>query len=238
MIKQKPIKVKCVNPNSSTKLIKNGIYELTGIYTHSRNRRTAYIKNVGSYSINSFETLNGESLKNISDFFINTYNENKIDEKKDYTGQFVKCRYSSSKSLKKGEIYYVENQFLENRTSYYNVIKFKIRGIRNRVNSYNFEEIPQQEQRNIKLKNLAGQKIKTGEQTRKFLLYTEQERIYYFLETLSRVVKDIINTDTTNSDIDIIDMVVKRGNKHNMRREDIEKYMKKYLSTTLKSLLQ
>ena len=82
----KPLKVICINTGNSTKLIKGGIYSASSSYTRSV-YRTLYIDNVGSYDINNFTLLNGDSLKNIQDF---TTSISKVDpEKNDYTGQFM-----------------------------------------------------------------------------------------------------------------------------------------------------
>ena len=51
---------------------------------------------------------------------------------KDYTGEFVKCAYSSSKKVKEGEIYYVEKQLKKNKLknfslTYYDEYFFKLK---------------------------------------------------------------------------------------------------------------
>ena len=149
------MKVICINPKESTKLIKGGIYTAISLQPRYRstNEKSVHIKNIGTYNALNFTTLDGTELYNINNF--NGEETTYLDaSKKDYTGHFVKCRYSSGKSLKENEIYYVEKQVGIRKKSYngsfYFVYKFKIRGVKNPVDPYNFYEIPITEQRNIK----------------------------------------------------------------------------------------
>jgi len=165
---------------------------------------------------------------------------------KNYTGEFVKCRYSSGKSYKEGEIYYVEKQIsIEKKSSgwynsnTYTEYKFKIRGIKISSSTHRFEEIPIIEQRKIKLKNLKGEKIKTGEQTRKFLLYSEKEKISILFEILSKVLIDINKTDNIEKlNFDIVDLMIKKDLKYSLTREDIEPFLRENLNTHLNVFLE
>jgi len=235
------LQVICINPANSMKLIKGAIYEALSIHTWTphlfsgRKRRDIYIKYVGNYDTKNFTLLNGSSLDNEPDFSLEKKN---LDPKKDYTGQFVRCRYSgTSKTLKEGEIYYIEKEkkeisriMLGNSLSH----KLKIRGVKNYISAYKFEEIDIKEQRYIKLKNLKGDKIKTGEQTRKFLLYSEKERIKILFEILTKVITDLSKIIEINSDIDIITLMIKKGKEYDISDEDIRSFLKNKIETIIK----
>ena len=188
----------------------------------------------GSYDPQVFTLLNGDSLKNMPDFNIEI---KKLDDNKSYIGQFVRCRYSTGKSMKEGEIYYVEDERKTTKQRYNNQqyidIKLKIRGIRNYVSRYRFQEISIKEQRYIKLKNLKGEKTKTGEQTRKFLLYTEKQRIVILFETLTRVMTDLSKMEI-DSKIDIVKLIITKGKKYNINEDDITPFLKGKIETILK----
>jgi hypothetical protein len=236
-----PIKVICINAKNSKKLIKGATYLATAIRTYNNNNnntsdRHVYLKDVGSYVTKNFTLFDGRSLDNQPDF--NVQHRSSLNcTSKNYTGQFVKCRYSSGKSMKEGEIYYVEEQRSVPHTGYNGQIryetKFKIRGIRNCVNPYRFEEIPITEQRAIKLKNLKGDKIKTGEQTRKFLLYTEKQKINILFETLARTMADL-NKIEFDKEINIIDLMITKGRNYNIAKEDVVPFLKNKIETILK----
>lgn len=232
-----PIRVICINSKNSTKLIKGATYFATGIITNNyTHNRKVCIKEVGSYSIDYFTLVDGRSLNNEPDF---TIENTSIDtNNKNYTGQFVKCRWSSGKSLKEGEIYYVEKQIESIKKYGYNgynnkIIKFKIRGVKNQVSPYRFDEIDIKEQRNIKLKNLKGDKIKTGEQTRKFLLYSERERVQILFEVFYKTLFDLSKTEI--SDVDITALMIKKGNNYSLIEEDIKPFLKSKVETLLKT---
>ena len=228
-IYREPIQVICINSRNSTKLVKGAIYCATSLYSYRAGEKIICIKGIGAYNVNSFTFLDGTSLHTAPDF--TTEQPKMIDPKeKNYKGQYVKCRYSSGKSMKEGEIYYVEDQLeiVRDNSSYYGSsnkyieYKLKIRGIKNKVSPYNFNEIDIIQQRYIKLKNLKGDKIKTGDQTRKFLLYTEKERLSIVFDLLSRVlidVRSIKNLEDTTSTI--IDLMIKKGSKYAIIKEDI-----------------
>lgn len=240
---KEPLLVVCVNKGSSTKLIKGAAYYATMLNTSTYGNtlsKNLYIKNVGSYSINYFSFPDGSSLDNLPDFSV----ENKVidPEAVNYKGQFVRCRYSSCKSLKEGEIYLVEDVIKTthknsyNNTNYYSY-KLKIRGIRNAIDKYRFEEISIAEQRNIKLKNLRGDKIKTGEQTRKFLLYSENEKNFILIDTLARVINDINKIKDKKEKINIQKMMMLKGRKYDILEEDITPFLKSKIENLIKNLL-
>lgn len=228
-----PLKVICIKTNNSTKLIKGATYLAASLHTY-KTSRTLYLKDVGNYDPKNFTLLNGDSIENMPDFSI----ERKLlDDKKDYVGQFVRCRYSSGKTMKDGEIYFVENQKVTERKSSYNNsinydVKIKIRGVRNYVSPYRFQEISIREQRNIKLKNLKGEKTKTGEQTRKFLLYTEKQRICILFDVLSKVIIDL-NKMEIDRKIDIVKLMINKGKNYNINEEDITPFLKGKIGTLL-----
>jgi len=222
---KEPIKVICKKTNGSLKLIKGEEYDALSLSTYW-SRRYLNIKNVGRYQLSNFTLKNGETLDNMQDFSV-VKPKSLNCEDVDYTGQFVRCRCSSNKYLKSNELYYVEGQsvlHLKYGTKY----SLKIRGIKTKIDRYNFEEIPLSEQRNLKLKNLNGDtEIKTGEQTRKFLLYSIHEKKSILLELLS---KSIIDANKINNKENlkqrIIDMMLMKGKKYCIILEDIEDFMK------------
>lgn len=173
-------------------------------------------------------------LDKLSDFNNwNNVNNLALDtSKKDYTGQFVKCTSNTGKTLKEGEIYYVELQ--KNSTV------FKIRGIKNNISPYHFEEIPIKEQRSIKLKNLKGETTKTGERTRKYLLFSEKEKISIMFSILSQVLIDINNT--SEIDVNLINitelMTIKGKRNYNIIEEDIQEFTNKFLKNNIESLIK
>jgi hypothetical protein len=121
--------------------------------------------------------------------------------------------------LKEGEIYYVEAQKTEIKYDWnkkpYNYIRLKIRGLKNWTSSSNFEEVPVSDQRKIKLKNIKGEKVKTGESTRKFLLYSKKERTQILLQLLTSCIADVNNTELTEQ-VDISKLILKKGTKYNL----------------------
>jgi hypothetical protein len=213
-------------------LIKGATYFVTAIWTY-KNERTVNIKGVGSFAIKKFTLTNGKSLDKEPDFTINDDKQN-LDHKKNYINHLIKCKYATGKYLKIGEIYFVENQ-KTNKTNGYIETKLKIRGINNWISTYRFEEIPIAEQRNIKLKNLKGNKIKTGEQTRKFLLYSEKEKINILFETLAKVLSDLTKIETCDN-INLIELMLKKGKDYALIEKDITPFLGSKIETILEPL--
>jgi len=229
-----PIKVICINARNSTKLLKGATYVATCIYTSHTTERKITLKNIGTYSLANFTDIDGKSLDYHKDF--GSYRA-PLDSEKNYTGQFVRCRYSSGKSFKEGEIYYVENEKREKTKTYggnfINNIMLKIRGVRNYVNPYRFEEIPIKEQRSIKLKNIKGEKVKTGEQTRKFLLYSEKEKTSILFQTLSLVLIDL-NKIEFDQKIDLIKLMLTKGKNYCFTEEEIKEFLNTKIIDSIK----
>jgi len=227
LIYKEPIKVICVNPKGSKKLIKGAIYSATSIGTDYHNPEDRFIRiSVGRYSLNCFTFIDGNSLKNEPDFVIEY--KPMLDFTKDYTDQCVRCRWSSSKILKNGEIYYIESQRIINKkswngtlTPYYQV---KLRGINRWTSSSNFEEIHISEQRKIKLNNLNGEKVKTGESTRKFLHYSERERIQILCQLLNSSLIDINNAELMER-VDLFKIILNKGKQYNIIDEDVKPFL-------------
>ena len=234
----KPLKVICIRSGNSTKLIKGGVYSVLALYTRSVDR-TIYLKDVGNYNIKNFTLLNGDLLDNTADF--NTMSIRINTEKNNYTGQFVVGRTTSGKSLKEGEIYYVEEhrKIIEKRMSYggqlqqYTIDKFKIRGIKNLLFAYNFEEIEIKEQRHIKLKYLKGEVTKTGDQTRKFLLYTEKEKTIILFDILAKALIDLKYVEL-DKPANIIEMMIIKGKKYVVNEDDIKSFLSQKIEKSLK----
>ena len=225
-----PIVIICIKSSTSTKIIKGCQYLAIRLYGPS-NERYVQIKDVGTYKAEYFTLLDGTSLKNVNDFSIQSY-DRVIPNVKDYTGQYVKCVYSSSKYLKEDEIYYVEQQIKGYKYNYtYRGTKeyeyyFKLKNIKNKVNTYRFKEIPLIEQRNIKLKNINGDTIKTGDMTRKFLLYNEIEKNTILFNLLSRSLYDINKIQNKNNIKElIIKMMLIKGKCCSILKEEIESFL-------------
>jgi len=236
------LKIICINDKHSIKLIKGAVYLANALYTSTNTykktiERVVYIEKLGRFNIKYFTDINGEPLDKLSDFNNwNNVNNLALDtSKKDYTGQFVKCTSNTGKTLKEGEIYYVE---LQKKTRYSTV--FKIRGIKNNILPYHFEEIPIKEQRSIKLKNLKGETTKTGERTRKYLLFSEKEKISIMFSILSQVLIDINNT--SEIDVNLINitelMTIKGKRNYNIIEEDIQEFTNKFLKNNIESLIK
>ena len=236
------LKIICINDKHSIKLIKGAVYLANALYTSTNTykktiERVVYIEKLGRFNIKYFTDINGEPLDKLSDFNNwNNVNNLALDtSKKDYTGQFVKCTSNTGKTLKEGEIYYVE---LQKKTRYSKV--FKIRGIKNNISTYHFEEIPIKEQRSIKLKNLKGETTKTGERARKYLLFTEKEKTSIMFNILSQVLIDINNT--SEIDVNLINitelMTIKGKRNYNIIEEDIVEFSNKFLKNNIESLIK
>lgn len=234
------LKVKCIDAKRSKKLIEGAIYPVIAINSY-RGEKIIYLRNMGGFPIEYFKTIDGSSLVNYQDF--NPKRRESIDfTKKNYTGQLVKCHDGSGKVLKENEIYYIDEQRTiekvdRNNKKYYET-KLKVRGIRNLISPWRFEEIPLIEQRNLKLKNLNKTKIKTGEQTRKFLLYSEKEKIHILFQILVKVLYDIKNIELPE-DIDIIKLMAIKGNRdYSLIEEDITLFFKNNIETLLSTYIK
>lgn len=215
LVYKKPIKILCAKTGNSTKLIKGAIYSATKVLTYYNNDKFAHIS-IGTYSLDYFTYLDGSSLKDIPEFVLSE----ELDKNVDYTGKCVKCAYSSGKFLKKDEIYYVESQ----KIFEWGEKKFKIRGIDRYRLASNFKEISIGDQRKIKLKNLIGDKIKTGELTRKFLLYSEKEKTQILLQLLVNCINDTTDVEFTEQ-INIVKMILIKGEKYNLIEEDVKPFI-------------
>ena len=234
LIYKEPLKVICIKTGNSKKLIKGAIYFATYNIARSNGKiKENYVnlKDTGSYKSEYFTTLDNINLTKYPEF--KTEQIKSIDtSKNDYTGQFIKCRYSTG-NLKDNEIYYVEEQRNISKNSNRYIAKLKIRGFRNLINPYRFTEIPISEQRKIKLKNLGGECVKTGEQTRKFLLYTEKEKIFTLYQVLARTLFDMKRIEF-NENPDIIKLMLIRCKEHGIIEEDITTFLKQKPETLLK----
>ena len=235
----KEYKVICVNSKGSTKLVKGCIYTVISLSIGTKANkvdRRIHLNEIGYYSIKYFTLLDGSTLENMPEFLpernkiLDTHDRNTGEIKTSYSGQYVKCRYGGSKNLKEGEIYLVEDQKITSRLGYKNQVfydaKIKIKGLKNYVSPWEFEEISLSEQRKLKLKSLKGIKIKTGDETRKFLLYTEREKMAVFFDILSRSLSEVKSIKMTEQP-SIIELMLRKGDKHNLKREDIEPYLTK-----------
>jgi len=226
-IVKESLKVICIK-STSRKLIKGGIYSASCLNTqkcwHSNDYfKTIYIDNIGSYNSSYFTNIDGTSFDNTADF-TTKYQKNLDCGAINYTGQLVRCSYGSGKILKEGEIYFVEEQ--KNRT-------IRIKGSRFFYSSYNFNEIPVAKQRLIKLKELKGEKTKTGDQTRKFLLFTENEKKLILFELLYKVLINLRSVELKEKP-NIPKLMLSLGGKYNI----IEKEVIEFLSQEIDNLIK
>jgi len=227
LIYTEPIKVICVKTKSSKKLIKGAIYSATGIGTEADDpKKRNILISIGRYSLDCFTSIDGKSLEDAPDFKINW--KPTLDKNKNFTNQCVRCRYGSGKSIKTGEIYFVEDQRTKIHTGWNGTlspyIQVKIRGLKRWLNADNFEEMPIAEQRKIKLNFLNGDKIKTGEQTRKFLLYSEKEKIQILLQLLVNSLVDFNIAEHTEQ-VHISELILNKGKQYNIINEDITEFL-------------
>lgn len=212
--------------NKSTKLVEGCEYLATNLYGAIGDKiRFVQIQNIGCFNSRYFTLPDGTPLNTLDPFSIENKNIRVKPSLIDYTGQYVRCSFSTSKYIKENEIYYVESQFKNNLASQYYadfVYSFKLKNIKHSVASYRFYEIPLSEQRNLKLKSLNNEIIKTGTSDRKFLLYNEKERNIILLNIFTKSLIDINNiyniTDKKNT---IIKIMMKKGKKYNILEEEI-----------------
>lgn len=236
MIINSPLKVICVNPKGSIKLIKGGVYyatELNDFGTAINGQKRVLIKGMGYYYASNFKLENGECL-DIHETFVLKSKSLDVDNI-NYTGTYVRCNHSGSIHIKEGEIYYVEKQFSKIlRGSTYSYDYLKLSGIKKNVYAYLFEEITISEQRALKLRNLNGEKIKTGDKSRKFTLYSEKEKVTIFLEGLMKSLSDINRIQNSNNiDTDICKMIVNKCKKYDAVEKDFEEFFKLDIKTIL-----
>lgn len=226
-----PLQVICINAKHSIKLIEGATYyALTMYQLTSSKQKNVQIKDVGYFDASYFSLLNGKPLDKEQDFITNITNILNI-HSINYTGQFVRCRTSKLKTFKLNQIYYVEEQITTRYISKYNnksypLIKLKIKGIERPISPYNFVEIPIAEQRCIKLKNISGNNIFEIDQERKFLHYSEKERISILFEILYNVLKDVNKTINSNNELNLTKLMLKKGTKYSIIIEDIKDFLK------------
>jgi len=233
-IYKEPLKVVCISTRGSKKLIKGGIYLANRLY-----KTEVYLSGVGRYPVENFTLLNGGLLSKEPSFSVE-HKKSVNPSQTNYTGQFIQCRFSTGK-LKEGEIYFVEDQRKIERKGYQGSInyiyKLKIRGFRNCMSSYRFNEISTIEQRSIKLKNLNGDKIKTGEQERKFLLYSDKERISILFQLLTKILIDMNNVQFNSKEIDITKLMLLKGKDYNLIEEDVKIFLKSKVEALIKKYI-
>jgi hypothetical protein len=244
---RKNMLVICINDKGTTKLVKNQKYKITQLYENrsygTANKhcehngvnvtvRRIQVEGVGSYFVDRFKLVNGKNFYDIPLFRDEVnYNENRISNGEDLTGQYILCTYEgNSKYLKSGQIYQVERHTRESWSG-----KIKIKGLRSFVGTYGFDKIPLKEQRKIKLQNMSGTEIKTGLDKRKFLYYSEDEKLKIIFELLAISIKNLSAIENLKN-YTIVDMIVKVGSKYNIIEDDIKPLMRKSLSRLMKDI--
>jgi len=234
-ILKSPLKVICVYPKSSIKLIKGGEYYAIELYdtgASTNKEKRVLIKGLTYYSAINFKLENGDYLY-VHDTFIvksKTLDTDNID----YTGQYVRCNRSSSIQTKEGAIYYVELQFKKRQRGYtFDYHYLKLRGINKNMYSYQFDEISISEQRKLKLDNINGIQIETGN-IRKFTQYSEKEKLVIFLEGLSKSLSDINKTQNSDKIVtNIYKSLTTKCKKYDVIEKDFEEFLKLDIKTIL-----
>jgi len=254
---RKNMLVICINDKGTTKLVKNQKYKITQLYeNHSYGTankhcehngvnvtvRKIQVEGVGSYFVDRFKLVNGKNFYDIPLFRDEVnYNKNRISNGEDLTGQYILCTYEgNSKYLKSGQIYQVERHTRVSRVNNYNSKvqwygKIKLKGLRSFVGIYGFDKIPIKEQRKFKLQNISGTEIKTGLDKRKFLYYSEDEKLKIIFELLAISIKNLSAIENLKN-YTIVDMIVKVGSKYNIIEDDIKPLMRKSLSRLMKDI--
>lgn len=233
---KQPIKVVCVNTGNSIKLIKGAVYTANRLYTVYGEKRVS-LKGLSSFKADLFKTVEGELLINFENFKIEK--QKSLNLENDYTGKYVKCIYGGGKSLKENEVYFIEkHRKIQNHRSWGNNYlehDFKIRGMRNYCSTYHFVDLSVSEQRKYKLQEIKGESFIKGHDKRKFLHYTEQEKIIHLFEILAKTLIDIKNTEL-NSEFDVVKLIVTRGKKYAITEDDAKDFLKHNFKTLLKKL--
>jgi len=248
------LEVICVNDSGTKKVIKGQKYIADAMWEErgwNNNikpsiwhngilvlRRRVRIRGINSYFVDRFKTVDGSNFYDIEEFgdkYEQNYNAVEPNNK-DYTNEYVKCRYDkNSKNLKQGEIYLVEEHRKEVVNSIYTCHYFKLKGLRNQFNTHGFEDIPLREQRKLKLKSINGEKIVAGLQKRKFLYFTNFEKTRIVLELYLEAFTNLKNIQELDG-INIVDVMVKAGSKYDIRKEDITPLFNKSLNKIAKEL--
>ena len=219
-----PIKVICIDTKDAINLIKDGIYYAINLYQYdNETNKRVVIKGLSTYSAEKFKLENDELLINhelfrIIDKYLDSYNIN-------YVGQYIRSRYSS-KLIKENEIYYVEKQYSNDY--------IKVKGIKNKISTYNFCEVSIGEQRALKLNQINGNIIKISRTPNDFESYSEIEKLNIFLKSLTMSLSDINkieNSDTLK--IDIKQMILNRLKKYS----NIEEFSEKFFNLNIKSII-
>jgi len=231
----KTIKVKCLR--GSKKLIKGAIYECTRLYYRVEDKKAGktlkeiggksiHLKNFGSYSdFTRFETIDGKSLIDIEPFNTNYRKYGKRLTKDNVKkGSVVKCRYSSSKYLIRGENYIVKDVKIEinNWTTKPHLTSVKVYNGQNRwYTSYNFELLDIKEQRKLKIDEIGGKKEITTKK-RKFEFYSEIKKISIIFKIISDIFSTLENVEVDRSSIDLESLIIERGAQHNIIKDDLK----------------
>lgn len=222
----KILNVICINDKGTKKLIKNQKYKAISLFEdtyyntviHNGKKvfkRKIYIDGINSYDVSRFKLVNSDISFYDMDLFGDKYPVRRrfLNYNLDYTGQYVMCSYSNSKYLKEKEIYLIVKDDIKNR-------RLKLKGIKYYQSKYKFEEIELKEQRNLKLKSITGEDINDGVSKRKFLHYSEFEKIKILFETLVESMSNINNVEELNN-INIVDVMLKMGKKNDIEESDI-----------------
>jgi hypothetical protein len=221
------MKVICVNDKGTTKLIKGQVYEANSLFKTWQGSLLISIEGAQSYDIKRFTTIDGNSLSTVNLFNNRNYN-NYLDYHKNYVGEYVKCKYDGrSKQLIPGQIYLVMDSGEKG---------FKIKGLKGYFSKFRFQELSISEKRNLKLNNLAGNKIKINKD-RKFLQYSDLEQKKIFFEVLNISLKNLESIEKIDYDI-LYKMILKVGNNYGIIKKDIDNIFNKSLGEIFDNILR
>jgi hypothetical protein len=246
------IEVICIK--STEKLLKGAKYEIFKI-EKSYHQRRYYVdggKAASYININYFKTVDPKinldaveifdnSIGSISDTsWKNSISQMKFEGttetiKKEMIGNIVQCGgNSSSKYLLKKNFYtIVDIKLIEN--SWDKCIRIDQIKVNNGKGSWytarNFFQVNKKIQRKLKMNKLAtGSDITTIK--RKFLAYSDNQRLSIVLLICSKILNDAEYTSDT-SNIKLEELIIEKANKHDMVKEDLKDF-KQIINATKK----
>lgn len=218
-----PLKLRALK--NTSRIYKNCIYKCS----YLSEKKVYRIDNFGPYyDFNAFETLDGIKLSELKSFKLDYEKiyKNKNDIKE---GDIVICKNAkSSKYLIEGNKYIVKGvkkrDFVYGKEFKY-VDKIKVNNGKNSYYSFYRFEVPfKKEQRKYKLNYLnSGENITTN--IRKFLNKTEMEKISYLYFIVSKIFNDLENCEYNIEDIDLEEIILRKGKYEELLLEDIHKYL-------------
>lgn len=215
--RNEPIRVICINSANTKTLVKGAIYLCYGISSYSLGRYLTLSGISKAYSCKFFKNIDGSSFDTIPDFFIKS-NEIKLNYADNYVGQYIKSN-TDYLELKKDALYLVKSQ---------NVDILGINGLKYGYNIHNFIMLSNSETRAIKIHNISGSKeqIITGDKIRKFLLYSDKEKISILLNILNVNIALISKSIDITDEFDLVEIMVRQGKKYKILKSEVVEFLK------------